>query len=512
MTTAPSAIPGRSILPAWAYSHHPTIPDESQNGSTWKGSTDEPAKNDQGDHGLHHDQDEESHAELAALVRGAVSRMEAALRAIHRRGDAPPTTDDRIDLTQARDELLLLLRRANDASGGGTTTTATADLAFLAREADSLIRRADAWLLLHPPPPPVSPTQTGPLGPIPAEPESSSMTTQRHSLSSFGGITEQLPSTAVGGSSNSIVAEQGTIAPSTEPEPPSNRRDPTETCSPAEERVLTPPNGPPHSSKVKSLNTLAKTKLAKALMTKKVELLKAKAKWLESSTKDKSPQLKPPPPSAARARLRPLTALQNPLTLQIDTSVDPDRVVLVDPSQVAGDIDEEKRGPSNGTTALDDEPGAEVRAGPAIADDALLQQLLTHIPAVDVVQRKRRRSDEPPPEQSREALRKRRREAERHRAETLCKNLIVKHEVLEAEQAGKLRDTDAAIRKAEEDLEAHRLAVERNRHESEALRMRKRVVDEILHDYVIQLVNARKVLHDHTLLLERPLAGKKKHH
>jgi chromosome segregation ATPase len=103
---------------------------------------------------------------------------------------------------------------------------------------------------------------------------------------------------------------------------------------------------------------------------------------------------------------------------------------------------------------------------------------------------------------SREDLLKRHREAERKKAITVCRNLVAKHEALEATQSAKLKETNVALEQARKELDENQRDIEAAQHTIETLRLRKQAVQSLIGEYVTKLVDTRRALHEHKTQLE----------
>jgi chromosome segregation ATPase len=98
---------------------------------------------------------------------------------------------------------------------------------------------------------------------------------------------------------------------------------------------------------------------------------------------------------------------------------------------------------------------------------------------------------------SREELLRRHKEAERKKAITLCRNVIAKHEALEAEQAAKLKETKASLEQAQRELDENSKEIADTQQGIATLRLRKQAVESLMSEYVTKLVDARRALHEH---------------
>jgi hypothetical protein len=88
-------------------------------------------------------------------------------------------------------------------------------------------------------------------------------------------------------------------------------------------------------------------------------------------------------------------------------------------------------------------------------------------------------------------------EAERTKAITYYKHLVAKQEIVLAEQRTKLEETSEALTKTEEEIAENRNLVDKSDREILTLETRRRILDDMIADYVSKLVDARRRLHDH---------------
>jgi chromosome segregation ATPase len=157
------------------------------------------------------------------------------------------------------------------------------------------------------------------------------------------------------------------------------------------------------------------------------------------------------------------------------------------------------------TSSIDDNPK---EGKPAIDDESRLEALLSSpVPSIhdhEIVSNKRdmEKEERVAPKPSREDLLRRHREAERMKAITVCKNLVAKHEALEARQAAKLNETNAALEEARRELEENRGDIEKAEQSVATLKLRKQAVESLIGEYVTKLVDARHALHVHKTTLD----------
>jgi hypothetical protein len=190
-------------------------------------------------------------------------------------------------------------------------------------------------------------------------------------------------------------------------------------------------------------------------------------------------------------RLPNLSALRTPLSIvNIDAHSEPGRVHFA--TVIGGN---------------DDDPteNQEKEGKPAVEDVERLEVLLSSplpTPLCDLTIDNQHPQDEGRPTQavtklSREELLRRHKEAERKKAITLCRNVIAKHEALEAEQSMKLKETKTALEEAQSELDANSKEISDTQQSIATLRLRKQAVESLMSEYVAKLVDARRALHEH---------------
>lgn len=97
----------------------------------------------------------------------------------------------------------------------------------------------------------------------------------------------------------------------------------------------------------------------------------------------------------------------------------------------------------------------------------------------------------------REELLKQKKDVERSKAVTYYKHLVAKQENVLAEQKSKLEETAEALAKTEEEIAENKVLIDKADRDLLTLVTRRKILDDMIADYVVKLVDARKSLHDH---------------